>query len=139
MIILDTNIISELMKQAPSHAVIQWIDKENTTQLFITTMTIAEMTYGIEALPSGKRKHSLETSFDNVINEAFKHRVLFFDQLAANYYGKIMGASKISGKPLGILDGQIAAIARANDATVATRNIADFAHCGLSLINPFTL
>jgi len=137
MILIDTNIISEMMKANPDVNVMNWFDRQEAIQLHISTVTIAEIAYGINALPEGNRRNALEESFHSVLREAFEHRILPFDEVAAHLYGKIMGKRKALGKPLSILDGQIAAIARANNCTVATRNSKDFADCGLDLINPF--
>ena len=137
MIILDTNIISEMMKTSPFSKVIHWIDRQEATELFITTISITEITYGINVLPKGNRRRSLEDAFNKTIREAFEHRIFFFDEPAAHLYGKLMSHRKKLGKPLSILDGQIAAIALANEASIATRNIRDFANCKLDLINPF--
>jgi hypothetical protein len=137
MILLDTNIISEMMKSSPSSKVIEWLDGEDITQIFISTVTIAEISYGIQCLPNGKRQNYLIEAFDNVIQEGFKHRILFFHENAAQQYGQLMSHRKKIGKPLSILDGQIAAIAKSEKAALATRNIRDFVDCELILINPF--
>lgn len=137
MIVIDTNIFSELMKTSPTPSVISWIDSQEATQLFITTITIAEISYGITALPDGNRKRILEDSFDNVLKAAFTHRILSFDEQAAQAYGKVMGHRKLLGRPLSIPDGQIAAIAIVHDSAIATRNVRGFADCDLEIINPF--
>jgi toxin FitB len=137
MIIIDTNVISEMMKPSPMPAVISWVDSQEATQLFITTITIAEIFYGINVLPDGNRRRLLEESFDKALKDAFKHRVLSFDETAAHFYGKIMSQRKILGRPLGIPDGQIVAIARTHNFSIATRNIRDFADCEVDVINPF--
>ena len=137
MILLDTNIVSEMMKKIPSAKVRAWLDQQEVTRLFITTITIAEISYGIKVLPEGSRRDSLENAFNNVIKEAFEHRVLAFDAVAAFLYGKIMSHRKKLGRPLSILDGQIAAIALAHGKIVATRNTRDFMNCKLELMDPF--
>jgi predicted nucleic acid-binding protein len=137
MIVLDTNIVSEMMKNTPSSAVIKWIDEQETTQLFVTTITIAEIEYGIRALSESRRRHSLENAFNAVLREAFAQRILSFDETAAYNYGKIMSHRKEIGRPMSILDGQIAAIAFTHEKTIATRNIRDFSDCRLKLVNPF--
>jgi len=137
MILLDTNIISEMMKPIPNARVINWIDQQNVTQLFITAITIAEISYGLNVLPKGNRRSVLENAFNKAIKESFMHRILLFDDNAAHFYGKIMGERKKLGRPMSILDGQIAAIARTCESVIATRNINDFENCGLQLINPF--
>ncbi len=137
MILLDTNVISEMMKPSPSLKVIDWLDQEDVMQLFVSTITIAEIFYGIQSLPSGKRKNTLEESFQNVLQEGFKHRILSFNEKAAEFYGQLMSHRKKIGKPLSILDGQIAALAVSEKASLATRNVRDFVDCHLSVINPF--
>ena len=137
MIVLDTNIISEMMKPAPATKVMAWIDAQDITQLYISATTIAEITYGLVVLADGKRRRFLEELFEKAIHEGFKERILDFDESAAHLYGIIMGRRKESGHPMSILDGQIAAIACANDSILATRNIKDFQNCNLELINPF--
>jgi predicted nucleic acid-binding protein len=137
MIVLDTNIISELMRPFPSTKVMNWIDQQDATRLVVTTITIAEIGYGLHALPKGKRRESLEESFARTMAEGFAHRILPFDEKAAHVYGHIMARRKSLGQPLSIADGQIASIARAYTADLATRNVKDFVHCELELIDPF--
>lgn len=138
MIFLDTNIISELMKSVPCEKVTAWIDQQVATQLFITTITIAEISYGLHVLSKGRRRSLLEAAFNNAIIETFKQRIISFDESAAHFYGELMGQRKELGRPMSIADGQIAAIARAKKATIATRNVRDFVDCGLNIINPFS-
>jgi len=137
MILLDTNIISEMMKAAPSVQVLKWMNQQKSVQLAISTITIAEIEYGINVLPDGKRRRYLEKAFSQTVNESFKHRIFSFDESAAVLYGKWMGKRKNSGRPASLLDGQIAAVALANKMTLATRNIRDFENSGLKLVNPF--
>ena len=137
MIILDTNIISELMKASPSVKVINWLDKQDVTQLYITSITLAEISYGINALPEGARRKGLENAFNKAIHDAFSRRICHFTDSAALQYGKIMAHRKKIGKPLSILDGQIAAITFTHTAKLATRNLNDFLECELDLVNPF--
>lgn len=137
MIILDTNVISELMKTSPNEHVIAWLDRQDAITLFTTSITIAEITYGLDVLLVGKRRDYLEAAFNQVLIDAFKHRVLIFDERAAHVYGKLMGHRKRSGHSLSVLDGQIAAIARTHQMSLATRNTRDFMDCELNLINPF--
>lgn len=137
MIVLDTNVISEMMKPVPMGSVISWLNEQATMHLYITTITIAEIAYGIAVLPEGNRRRILEDSFNKALKDAFTHRVLSFDQTAAYTYGKIMGYRKSLGRPLSIPDGQIAAIAHSNNFSIATRNVRDFSDCEVNLINPF--
>lgn len=138
MILLDTNVISELMKSVPSSNVIEWIDQQQTSDLFITTITIAEISYGLSILPEGNRRNALEAAFNKVITHAFLHRILDFDTASAYAYGKIMSIRKKMGRPMSVPDGQIAAIAESNRLVIATCNIHDFCDCGFDLINPFS-
>lgn len=137
MILVDTNVISEMMKSHPDPAVVRWFDQQQVMQLFITSITIAEISYGINILPQGARRIALEKAFVSAISEAFTNRILIFDEFAAHLYGKIMAHRKMLGQPLGIPDGQIAAIARVHGALLVTRNVRDFTNCELQLFNPF--
>lgn len=137
MILLDTNLISEMMKVSPSPKVIHWLNQQNTTQLYVSAVTIAEISYGLHVLPNGKRRILLEQAFDSAISEAFKQRILPFDERSAHIYGNIMGERKKFGRPMSICDGQIAAIALVHEMAIATRNIKDFQDCDIELINPF--
>lgn len=139
MILLDTNVISELMKPAPSEKVTAWVDCQQTCDLFITSITVAEINYGLNAIENGKRRQSLEQRFERAILEAFKSRILSFDEPAAFLYGEIMSYRKMLGRPMSILDGQICSIAKLHDATIATRNIRDFTDCDVELVNPFVV
>ena len=136
-IALDTNIISELMKSIPNEKVTDWIEQQQTVNLFIATPSIAEISYGLAALPKGKRRDYLNEAFHFVLLNGFKHRILVFDEAAAYAYGQLMAYRKSLGKPLSVVDGQIAAIAKVNHMSVATRNTQDFYACDVQLINPF--
>lgn len=137
MIILDTNIVSELMKQAPSKMLLSWIDEQDSADLYVTSITIAEIMYGLHILPSSKRRTQLETAFDMTMREAFAYRILPFDDKAAHQYGELMAKSKAQGQTMSVCDGQIAAIALTYQFTLATRNIKDFTKTGVSLVDPF--
>ncbi len=137
MIIVDTNVVAEMMKPSPTPAVVAWLNDQDASALFLTTITIGEIGYGLEVLPKGRRRLQLEQGFDRVLAEAFSGRVLVFDEEAARHYGVVMGRRKEIGCPLSVPDGQIAAIARAKGAAVATRNVWDFGECGVEIINPF--
>lgn len=137
MILLDTNIISELMKAAIDPNVKNWMNQQDVLQLYISTVTIAEIAYGINVLPEGKRRNSLEKAFNNVVREAFEYRIFTFDEVSAHLYRIIMGQRRTLGKPMSMADGQIAAIAKAHNCTLATRNTDDFGACEIELVNPF--
>ena len=105
--------------------------------LFLSTITIAEIAYGLAVLPDGRRRRTLAERFDRFVADGFEQRVLDFDRRAALDYGEVMSRRRAMGRPLAALDGQIAAVARANHLAVATRNVRDFEHCGIDLVNPF--
>jgi predicted nucleic acid-binding protein len=137
MIVLDTNVVSEMMKPSPKPSVVDWLNRQETATLYLSTITLAEIGYGLHAMPDGKRRRYLEDRIEEFIAEGFDQRILGFDVVAARAYGELMGRRKNLGRPMSILDGQIASIARANHFAVATRNVDDFEECGVSLINPF--
>ena len=137
MILLDTNVVSEVMKATPAGTVLEWLNQQESSALYVSTVTIGEIAYGLRILPDGKRRSRLNDKFEQFIALAFAQRVLAYDEPAARVYGEIMGARKELGRPLSVPDGQIAAIARSNHLTVATRNIADFEHCGVDVLDPF--
>ena len=137
MILLDTNVLSELMRAAPSAAVLTWLNEQDATTVFVSAVTIAEIEYGLRLSPDGRRKSGLRTRFERFLALAFEGRIRDFDQAAARSYGEIMGGRREVGRPMSVPDGQIAAIARSRDDAVATRNVSDFVDCGLEVINPF--
>jgi len=137
MIILDTNIVSEFMKGLPSMAVLNWLNEQDTASLYFTSVSIAEISYGLMAMPSGKKRNLLEQKFRQFIDLAFQQRILSFDQKAATIYGDLMAEMRLSGHPMSCFDGQIASIALGNDFAIATRNVKDFKYCRISLIDPF--
>ena len=137
MIILDTNIVSEFMTSPPASQVLEWLNNQNITSLYLTTVTIAEISNGLNIMPKGKRHDLLAERFEQFKQTAFEQRILPFDDGAARSYGILMGHRRQLGRPMSTLDGQIAAIADANNCHLATRNIKDFEHCQITLINPF--
>lgn len=137
MIILDTNIISELMRSEPDSGVLDWLDQQNALNLYLTNISVAEIYYGLSSLPTGKRRGALEQAFADIVLTVFSHRILDFDHSAAVRYGSLMAKKKKKGRSMSVLDGQIAAIASVNDAVLATRNTKDFLDCDVELVNPF--
>jgi toxin FitB len=137
MIILDTNIISELMRAKPEPLVVHWIDAQPLRQLATTAINIAEVRRGLARLPFGRRRRNLEIKFDGFAMRAFAGRVFDFDTAAANAYGDVVVARERIGRPLEGFDGLIAAIARSRGATIATRNVNDFEECGIAITNPW--
>jgi toxin FitB len=138
MILLDTNVISELMRAEPSLAVLDWFGAHEAADLFISAVTEAELRTGVAILPEGQRRNGLQSALDGMIEEDFPDRVLPFDSAAARAYADIAARRRAAGRPISEADCQIAAIAVAAGAPVATRNVKDFDGCGVDLINPWT-
>jgi hypothetical protein len=138
MIILDTNVLSEVVKPAPSAQVLRWLAAHPPERLFITTITQAEILYGLELLGSGKRRTALRAAVNAMFEEDFAGRILPFDAEAARAFAGIAADRRASGRPISQLDAQIAAIARSHGAAVATRNTHDFDDCGIKVLNPWS-
>jgi len=138
MTILDTNVVSELMKPNPSTEVVRWTSSQATTNFYIASVTQAEILHGILLLSKGKRRAALEAAADAMFAEDFSGRVLAFGREAARPYAEIASARNRAGRPISQFDAQIAAIARVHGAELATRNVDDFTSCGITLINPWT-
>lgn len=137
MIVLDTNVISELMKASPAESVAQWIARIPATSLYTTSITQAEILHGVLLLPAGKRRSAIMAAAEAMFNEDFAERILPFGSDAAICYGDIAAARHRAGLPIASFDAQIAAIARSSGATVATRNAKDFDRCGIDVANPW--
>jgi predicted nucleic acid-binding protein len=137
MLVLDTNVISEIMKALPSPRVMEWWSQQRSAELFSTTVTVAEILYGIEILPGGKRRDSLRAEAEVVFTQDFAGRILPFDEEAARAFPEIAATRRAQGRPIAALDAQIAAVTRSRRAILATRNTADFDGCGLRLVNPW--
>lgn len=137
MIIIDTNVVSELMSADPQPEVMAWMDGHPTSTLFTTTITEAEILSGIAFLPDGKRRRGLASTAERLFGLLFSDRVLPFDSSAARAYAQIAAARRAAGRPISLADGQIAAIAHSRGAPVATRNTADFEGCGITIENPW--
>lgn len=137
MILLDTNVVSEVMRPEPSECVLNWLNQQNSGGLFISSITIAEICYGLRILPNGQRRRQLEARFEAFVAQGFSGRIIGFDELAARAYAEFMGKCKEKGCPMSLPDGQIAAVAHVSCLILATRNIRDFIACGIELINPF--
>ena len=137
MIILDTNVVSELLLVLPNPLVLQWIEKQSPPALHTTAVTEAELRLGAAILPLGKRKTYLTKLIEDTLREDFPERILSFDSAAALLYADMCAHRRSLGRPISQFDGQIAAICKARGATLATRNVADFADMGLKLINPW--
>ena len=141
MIVLDTNVLSELMKPSGhrSPRVADWLRHQPAEGIFTTTVTMAEIFAGIAILPDGRRKAQIHAAADSIFDTAFARRVLPFDEASARAYADIVTARRGAGQPIAPLDIQIAAIARAHRMAVATRNVPDFQESGVELIDPWNV
>ena len=137
MVVLDTNVVSELMRDAPHAGVLGWLDGCPTRELFVTAVTEAEVRTGIAFLPEGKRRRGIAEAADRAFRGLFVGRVLPFDSEAACAYAEIAAARRALGRPMSQADGQIAAISRSRGMAIATRNIRDFTDMGIELIDPW--
>jgi hypothetical protein len=138
MIVLDTNVISEVMRPRPSVAVLAWLAGQPLSELATTTINVAEIRFGLARLPFGRRRRDLETRFGSFAVRGFGSRVFGFDANAADIYGEIAAVREQAGRPLRGFDGLLAAIARSRGLTIATRNTHDFADCGVLLTDPWS-
>ena len=137
MIILDTNVLSEFMRAVPNPTVMDWIARQVSSEVFVTTITQAEMYYGLALLHMGKRRSDMERAVQQMFEQDFLERILTFDSAAALEYAKLASLRRQIGKPIAQADAQIAAIALSRNAVLATRNIADFCDCQITLVNPW--
>lgn len=138
MIVLDTNVISEALRPSPAETVLEWLAAQEPLSVFTTTVTLAEILYGLEALPAGKRRIRLSAAIETVFTEEFRDRILPFDEDAARVFPKIVAGRDALGRPISQFDAMIASVTRSRRAALATRNTGDFEHCGLRVINPWT-
>ncbi len=130
-------MLSQVMRPQSSPAVLVWLDQQQISQVYITTISIAEIGYGLRILADGQRCRLLQSRFDQFIAQGFASRILDFDRPAAEAYAEIMAFRKRIGSPMSFPDAQIAAITRVNRFNLATRNTKDFEQCGIGSINPF--
>jgi len=137
MIILDTNVLSELMRPKPSVRIVTWVAKQPATELFTTSITEAEIFYGIQLLTKGKRREGLLAAAEAMFAEDLAGRIFGFESDAARVFSTIAAHRRALGRPLSHADAQIAAIAQVRGAKLATRNVADFEDCGLDIVDPW--
>ncbi len=137
MIVLDTNVLSEPLRRTPSAKVLDWMRSQPGTALFTTTITEAELLYGIASFPQSQRRSALESVVERMFAVHLAGRVLPFDSAAARAYADIAAMRRRVGRPMSEPDARIAAIARSRGAELATRHVADFAGCELEVINPW--
>jgi predicted nucleic acid-binding protein len=139
VILLDTNVLSELIRPAPDAGVTQWLDSLDASAVATTAITAAELLYGIARMPRGHRKKRLDAAVRGLIEEDLDGRVEPFDVTSANHYADLVSHREATGRAISIADAQIAAICRKLGATLATRNIADFEDTGIVLLDPWQL
>ena len=137
MIILDTNVLSALMRASPDTPVVTWLDQQPAESVWITSITLFEARFGLALLPQGRRRQALKTSFVQLLQEDLQNRVRDFDSAAATEAAVLAAVRQRAGKPVDIRDTQIAGIALARRATLATRNIRHFAYLKVPVINPW--
>jgi len=137
--ILDTNVVSAVMLPRPPTEVIEWLDARESSTLFLSSVTIGEIAFGLNVLPSGRRRRALERRFALFVQHGFDQRVLPYDALAAEAYGRLTAERRVLGRPIAMADGQIAAIAAATGLAVVTRNVRDFDACGIAVVDPFAV
>ena len=137
MIVLDTNVVSEVMRDRPQPEVLEWLNVQSASDLFITAITEAEIRTGIAFLPDGRRRRNLAAVAEHAFRLMFSGRILSFDSNSAWIYAAIAASRRTAGRPISHADCQIAAIVRFHEAQIATRNTNDFLDCGIDIINPW--
>ena len=137
MIVLDTNVVSELMRPSPNPAVEQWVATRPAASLFFSAVGEAELRYGVAILAAGRRRAALASAIEAMLREDFAGRVLPFDSAAARAYAEIAARRRATGRPVAQADAQIAAIARSRGMALATRNVRDFENMGIELLDPW--
>ena len=138
MIVLDTNVLSEALRPAPDMAVLAWLEAQPTMSLFTTSITRAEVFCGLHLLPESRRREQLHDTVTAIFEEDFGTRTLPFDDSAADACAQIAAIRRSMGRPISQFDAMIAGIARSRGAALATRNVRDFADCGVEVINPWS-
>lgn len=137
MIILDTNVVSELLRAAPAPTVETWLAAQDGAEVFLTAISEAELRYGVALLADGRWREALTEAITAMLREDFRDRILPFDSAAAEQYARIGVERRAAGRPISHFDCQIAAIARAQGAAMATRNTSDFEGCCVEVIDPW--
>jgi predicted nucleic acid-binding protein len=137
MIVLDTNVLSAMMRTPAETAVVAWLDDQPAESVWITSITLFEARLGLALLPKGRRRNALETAFDRLLEEELENRVLDFDRAAATEAAALAASRQKAGRPVDMRDTQIAAIVLARRATLATRNVRHFADLKVPLVDPW--
>ncbi|HUL94548.1 MAG TPA: type II toxin-antitoxin system VapC family toxin [Usitatibacter sp.] len=137
MIVLDTNVVSELMRPQPSPEVLDWFAGQPPQSLYVSSVTVAEVLHGVLLLPAGKRRNAILAAARSMFEVEFEARILPFDAQSAYLYAELLVERRRDGRPISSFDAQIAAITAGARAALATRNVGDFQGCGLKLVNPW--
>jgi predicted nucleic acid-binding protein len=137
LIVLDTNVVSELLRPEPATQVEVWLSSQDGKTVYFTSVGEAELRHGVAVMPAGRQRTALFAAIEGIMEEDFHDRILPFDRAAARAYADIVAKRRSVGRPISQFDCQIAAIARAHDAGVATRNTADYEDCGVEIVNPW--
>ena len=138
MIVLDTNVVSEMMRDEPQRLVVTWMNGRPPDTMFVTAVTEAEIRTGIALLPAGRRQSGLAAAAERLLAVFFAGRILPFDSVAAREYAVIVAGRRAGGRPISHPDGQIAAIVRSRGASLATRDVGDFRGCGIDVVDPWS-
>lgn len=137
MIVLDTNVLSELIRPAPERSVLEWLDRQQSADIVTTAITAAELLAGVALMPKGRRRNDVGSAVERLLGQTFDRMVLPFDVDCAAAYALIVSARKVAGQPVSTGDAQIAAICRTSAASLATRNTRDFRGIDLTVVNPW--
>ena len=138
MLVIDTNVASDLMRPAPTPSVAAWIAERDAATMFLTAVSEAELRFGVAILPPGRRRDALEAAMRRWLERGFAERILPFDSAAVQVYAEIAADRRHAGRPIGEADCQIAAISRSRGASLVTRNVRDFEGAGVVVVNPWT-
>lgn len=137
MIVLDTNVVSELMRPSAEPGVVAWVDRQAVNEVYLTAVTTAELRYGVARLPDGRRRTGLADRLRQTLDEDFPGRILPFDDVAAAHFAEIVVSRELHGLTIATADAEIAAICRSHSATLVTRNMKDFVHTGIKVVDPW--
>ena len=136
MLVIDTNVASDLMRPAPTPSVAAWIAERDAATMFLTAVSEAELRFGVAILPAGRRRNALEAAMRRWLERGFAERILPFDSAAAEAYAEIAADRRQAGRPIGEADCQIVAISRSRGASLVTRNVRDFEGTGVEVVDP---
>jgi len=139
MIVLDTNVLSEALRPSPAETVLRWLAAQDPVTVFTTTITQAEVLYGVEVLPVGRRRSRLYSAIEKLFADEFSGRILPFDEDSARVFPKVVAHREAVGRPIAQFDAMIASICRSYGAAIATRNVSDFEDCGVPIIDPWNV